>query len=110
MTTTTNTDALSYWRETLPTLSKASRLEWKSPGPMGLRVWTGVLDGKPVARISRHPGHGASCAAAIDGWMWTEQMQCTAAARLGVKESQSRGFASVPEAKRAIQAATAAHG
>jgi hypothetical protein len=99
--------AAGYWREPIKTPSGAT-LKWQSPGPMGLRVWIGVLNGKPVARISRQPGNGSGCSAAVDGWMWTEQAPGSTGERLGVKETPTRGFLSVPEAKRAIKAAFAA--
>jgi hypothetical protein len=60
-----------------------------------------------VARISRQPGHGKGCSAALNGWIWTEHLPGSGAAQLGVTESPMRGFRSVPEAKRAIQAALA---
>lgn len=72
-----------------------------------LKVRIGLLDGKPVARISRQPGHGKTCSASLSGWMWTEHMPGSGAAQLGVKESPTRGFASAPEAKRAMEAAIA---
>ena len=97
---------VGYWREPLKAPSGAA-LTWQSPGPMGLRVWTGLLNGQPVARISRQPGNGSGCSAAIDGWMWTEQLPGSTAQHLGVKESPTRGFSSVPDAKRAIKAALA---
>jgi hypothetical protein len=96
--------ALGYWREPLSRDADA-KLSWQAPGPLGLQVWIGLLEGRAVARISRQPGHGKGCSAAIDGWMWTEQEPGSAAARLGVKESPTRSFASVPEAKRAVDAA-----
>ncbi len=100
---------LGYWREPLTSLHVGASLSWKAPGPLGLQVWVGLLNGQAVARISRQPGHGKGCSAAIEGWMWTEQEPGSAAARLGVKESPTRGFASVPEAKRAIKVAMSAH-
>lgn len=97
---------VGYWREPLKA-SLGSALIWQSPGPMGLRVWVGLLNGQPVARISRQPGHGSGCSAAIDGWMWTEQEPGSTGERLGVRESPTRGFRSVLDAKRAIEAALA---
>lgn len=97
-----------YWREPLQLPQNGETLEWIKPGVTGLQTWIGLLRGKPVARISRQPGFGSSCSAAIDGWMWTEQMPGSLGARLGIKESPTRGFKSVPEAKRAIKAAFAA--
>jgi hypothetical protein len=67
-----------------------------------------MLEGKPVARISRQPGHGKGCSAVLNGWMWTEHLEGSGADKLGVKEASTRGFLSVPEAKRAIKAALAA--
>jgi len=96
-----------YWREPL-TIQSGAALTWQAPGPLGLQVWIGTIAGKQVARISRQPGHGKGCSAALDGWMWTEHLPGSGAAQLGVKESPTRGFASVPEAKRAIKAALAA--
>lgn len=98
---------LGYWREPLPDAEKGARLTWRPPGPLGLRVWVGMLGSKAVARISRMPGHGRGCSAALNGWIWTVQAPESAAARLGVKESPTRGFESVPAAKRAIEAALA---
>jgi len=95
-----------YWREPL-TNAEGTAMTWQAPGPLGLQVWIGLLAGKPVARISRQPGHGSGCSAALDGWMWTEHEPGSAAQHLGVKESPTRGFRSVPEAKRAIKAAVA---
>lgn len=100
--------SLGYWREPLSNLPTGAALTWQEPGKLGLRVWIGLLSGRPVARISRQPGHGAGCSAALDGWMWTEQLAGSGAAQLGVKESPTRGFKSVPQAKRAIEAALAA--
>lgn len=97
-----------YWREPLK-LSAVARLTWQAPKPLGLQVWVGSIEGKAVARISRQPGHGNACSASLDGWIWTEHMPGSAAAQLGVKESPTRGFNSVPEAKRAISAALAAN-
>jgi len=97
---------LGYWREPLAIPAGAS-LTWQAPGPLGLQVWIGTLAGKPIARISRQPGHGKGCSAAVSGWMWTDHLPGSGAAQLGVKESPTRGFGSVPEAKRAIEAALA---
>lgn len=97
--------ALGYWRERLSDAENGASLTWQAPGPFGLRVWTGMLGSKVVARISRMPGHGRGCSAALDGWMWTVQAPGSAAARLGVKESPTRGFESVHAAKRAIEEA-----
>jgi len=98
-----------YWREPLQDLLEGTpTLSWQSPGPLGLQVWIGVLAGRQVARISRQPGHGSGCSASLNGWMWTEQEPGSVAERLGVEESPTRGFRSVPEAKRAIEAALAA--
>ena len=99
-------ETVGYWREPLKAPTGAP-LTWLSPGSMGLRVWAGLLNGQPVARISRQPGHGSGCSASINGWMWTEQEPDTLGERLGVKESPIRGFRSVPDAKRAIKAALA---
>lgn len=95
-----------YWREPLK-VSAGATLTWQAPKPLGLQVWVGSVSGKVVARISRQPGHGKACSASLDGWIWTEHMPGSAAAQLGVKESPTRGFSSVPEAKRAISAALA---
>lgn len=100
--------ATGYWREPIKNLHEGAALVWQSPGRKGLQVWTGLLDGRPIARISRQPGHGSGCSAAIDGWMWTDQEPGSPAASLHVKESPTRGFGSVPKAKRAIEAAMAA--
>ncbi len=100
--------ALGYWREPLNVQTSEGVLTWQAPGPKGLRVWTGMVNGKPVARISRQPGHGSGCSAVIDGWMWTEQEPGSAGERMGLKESPTRDFRSIPEAKRAIKAALAA--
>ena len=102
------TTALGHWREPLMNLQAGVALVWQAPGPTGLRVWTGLFDGKPVARISRQPGHGKGCSAALDGWVWTDQLPGTSASQIGVKVSSTRGFTSVPEAKQAIKAALAA--
>lgn len=99
--------SLGYWREPLKKSTKGSSLVWKAPGPFGLKVWLGLLEGQPVARISRQPGHGSGCSASISGWMWTDHLAGSGAAQLGVRESPARGFNSVPEAKRAIKAALA---
>lgn len=77
------------------------------PGRLGLQVWIGTIHGRPVARISRQPGHAKGCSAALDGWMWTKHLPGSGADQLGVKESPTRGFNSVPEAKRAIKDALA---
>lgn len=98
---------LGYWREPLTT-TKGEALTWRAPGPLGIQVWVGMLEGKPVARISRQPGHGKGCSAVLNGWMWTEHLEGSGADKLGVKEASTRGFLSVPEAKRAIKAALAA--
>jgi len=98
---------LGYCREPLTTF-KGSALTWQAPGPRGLLVWIGMLEGKSVARISRLPGHGKGCSAVLDGWVWTEHLEGSGADKLGVKEAPTRGFRSVPEAKRAIEAALAA--
>jgi hypothetical protein len=66
-----------------------------------------MLAGKQVARISRQPGHGKGCSAVLNGWIWTEHLAGSGADKLGVKESPTRAFLSVPEAKRAIKAALA---
>jgi hypothetical protein len=100
--------SLGYWREPLGNLPDGAPLVWQKPDKLGLQVWIGLLSGRPVARISRQPGHGAGCSAALDGWMWTEQLEGTGAAQLGVKESPTRGFKTVADAKRAIGAALAA--
>ncbi len=97
---------LGYWREPL-SVPEGAALTWQAPGSLGLQVWIGTLAGKPVARISRQPGHGNGCSAALNGWMWTKHLPGSGAALLGVKESPMRGFGSVPEAKRAIEAALA---
>lgn len=99
---------LGYWREPLTNLRAGDRLEWQAPGPLGLQVWVGLLHGRPVARISRQPGHGRGCSGKLDGWMWTDMEPGSGAQQLGVKESPFRGFPSVPAAKRAIEAALAA--
>lgn len=99
--------ALGYWREPLSGLQADSKLTWRAPGREGLQVWIGLLGDQPVARISRQPGHGSGCSGALNGWMWTAQEPGSAAQRLGVKETPTRGFASVPAAKRAIEAALA---
>ncbi|MBQ0916846.1 hypothetical protein KBW71_00080 [Hydrogenophaga aromaticivorans] len=100
--------SLGYWREPLSDLQAGAELAWQAPGALGLQVWVGTIGGRPVARISRQPGHGKGCSAALSGWMWTEHLPGSGAAQLGVKESPMRGFNSVPEAKRAIKAALAA--
>jgi hypothetical protein len=100
---------LGYWREPLTNVQDGVELDWQGPGARGLQVWVGLLGGRPVARISRQPGHGKGCSATIDGWMWTEQEPGSAAARMGVKESPTRAFRSIPEAKRALKAAMAAN-
>lgn len=101
-------DALGYWREPLSNVPSGAVLVWRKPGKLGLQVWIGLLAGRPVARISRQPGHGTGCSARLDGWMWTKHMPGSGADQIGVKESPARGFKSVPEAKRAIAAALAA--
>ena len=101
-------NTLGYWREPLVTPARDATLVWQEPGRFGLKVWIGMLGGKAVARISRLPGHGTHCSAAINGWMWTTQEPGSAAERMEVKESPTRGFASVPAAKRAIEVAIAA--
>jgi hypothetical protein len=93
---------VGYRRELLRAPSGAA-LTWQPPGPMGLRVWAGLLNVKPMAHISRQPGNGLGCSAAIDGWMWTEQKPGSTAQRLGVKESPILGFSSVSDAKRSIK-------
>lgn len=97
---------LGYWREPLTAASDAS-VAWLAPGPTGLQVWVCTFGGRAVGRISRQPGHGTGCSAALDGWIWTEHHPGSAAALLGIKESPTRRFGTVPEAKKAIAAALA---
>lgn len=82
---------------------EGAALTWQAPGSLGLQVWIGMLAGNPVARISRQPSHGKGCSAVLDGWMWAEHLAGSGADKLGVKESPTRGFLSVPEAKRSEQ-------
>lgn len=98
---------LGYWREPLDGAQAGADLDWQAPGPLGLQVWIGLLGGRPVARISRQPGHGKGCSASLNGWIWTAHEPGSAAERMGVKESPTRGFPSVTAAKRAIAAAMA---
>mgnify|MGYP001597350553 CR=1 FL=1 len=100
---------LGYWREPLTNLHADAALTWLEPDKLGLQVWIGLLSGRQVARISRQPGHGSGCSASLDGWMWTDHLEGSGAAQLGVKESPTRGFKSVTEAKREIEAALATH-
>lgn len=99
--------SMGYWREPLESVPNRAKLVWKAPGPFGLRVWIGTLDGRPIARISRQPGHGKGCSAALSGWVWTDHLPGSGADQLHVKEAPMRGFLSVPDAKRAIATALA---
>lgn len=108
-TTDRSTSSLGYWRESLPVSIVGQKLEWTPPGRFGLQVWIAVLGGKVIARITRQPGHGKGCSAAINGWMWTSHLEGTPAAILRLGEQPTRGFGSVPEAKRAIEEALKLH-
>lgn len=99
------TNSLGYWREPLPRCVADGKLEWIRPGKFGLQVWVATLGGKVVGRISRQPGHAKGCSAVLNGWMWTSHLEGTAAKLLDLGEQPTRGFLSVHEAKRAIEAA-----
>ncbi len=92
-----------YWREPGLRPAAGAQVTWTAPGPTGLKVWIGQVNGRQVASIRRHPANrGASCVASLKGWMWTNHLEGTAAQRMRVKETPSRGFTSLAAAKRAI--------
>lgn len=101
--------SLGYWREFLPGLATGGAITWRKPGPLGLKVWIGLLGGLQVARINRLAGHRTGCSASLDGWIWTTNQPGSAAQRLGVQETPVRGFTSVLQAKKAIKEALGAH-
>lgn len=96
-------DTLGYWRGTA-LINVGSVLDCRAPGRTGLQVWIGLLGGKPVARISRRPGHGKGCSAGLNGSKWNSHIPESGSSQFGVKESQTRGFLSAQDAKRAITA------
>lgn len=101
------TDSMGRWREPNPHLEPTSKVEWVAPGRTGIKAWVGLVDGHKVASIKRQPGHeGPACTALVDGWMWN---MAASANPLKVKESVARGFDSIADAKRAIEAVVRLH-
>ena len=96
-------ERLGYWREPNPRLTATSVITWRSPGPLGLQVWVGTVDGRQVATIKRHVAAPKECSGQLDGWMWTVMGEGTLAERMGIKESSTRGFRGINAAKRALQ-------
>ncbi len=96
---------LGRWREPNPILEPGAKVVWIAPAPTGIQTWVGTVDGKKIATIRRQPGHaGAACTASIDGWMWDNTGN-----PLGGPEAPGKGFASVPQAKKAIAEAIKLH-
>ena len=93
------------WSEPNPVLGPSSKIEWTPPGRTGIQAWIGLVGGKQVASIRRHPAHvGSACTASLDGWVWDNTGN-----PLGGREAPSKGFPSVPAAKRALAEAVRLH-
>ena len=96
--------ALGYWRE--PGQTPHGKIEWQKPGKAGLQTHVGIINGKPVAKV-KVLLHGKECIVSIDGWMWTSFPTESGTAKLNIKESPLRAFATVREAKQAVSDAVA---
>jgi hypothetical protein len=88
------------WRE--PRVVPCDELVWLDPGETGLRTHTATVAGKPVATI-RTQLFKRGFTVSVPGWVWAKSLDGSGAERLGIGETDVKGFTSLRAAKQAVK-------